>query len=549
MSSKTVRSLKLRPFSAPLLALLLLLTACAAPQQRLNQAIFQGDQATVNDLLRSNPDSVNTPGLLESPQPACPGAGVLTPLQAAACSGKPAMVEALLANKADVNLADGAGRSPLLFAAANGHADVARILVRAGARPESADAAGNTALMLAAGKGDDGLVAFLLQNGAAAQDRNRAGDTALLLCTSAKAAESLVAAGADPLTVDTAGNSGLHLAASHDNAEMTRFFIDHDVDVSLRNNEGKTALDLARASTRQTAVPVIELRLDQALAKMQAAADQAAQDGRSMEALADYLSALNAAESVGGDAEQNLRVKIVRYAAAMTPPPALPEKAREHLVRASYMLKKGDDVGQVEQEMTAAVRLAPWWAEGYLNLGQLQAQQKKFLQAERNLKLFIAAAPNDPRAQAAQNKIYEIMVDKEESDKVRGMQGSWVDNNGSSYGVSINGNRMRINAPASRLFFNLTINGSTLSGSYQEQPYPIEHGCTTPGQMHPVNGKISPDKRSIVLEYLYSSFKANYHCVNMAGIPSNCCLLCDEVCDSATVSGTRQMAVQLHPSK
>lgn len=106
--------------------------------------------------------------------------------------------------------------------------------------------------------------------------------------------------------------------------------------------------------------------------------------------------------------KNDLRVKIVQYAAGLPQPPGLPEKAREHLVRSSYLLKKGQDVSLVENEVLAALRFAPWWAEGYYNLGQIQFEQGKFDVQERNLKLFINAARGDSRAQAAQDKIYEI---------------------------------------------------------------------------------------------------------------------------------------------
>ena len=53
----------------------------------------------------------------------------------------------------------------------------------------------------------------------------------------------------------------------------------------------------------------------------------------------------------------------------------------------------------------------------------------------------------------------------------------------------------------------------------------------------------------MTLEYLWSRYKTSYHCVNMAGIPSNCCLLCDEVCDAVTVSGTDRVNLQLKPAK
>jgi tetratricopeptide (TPR) repeat protein len=295
-------------------------------------------------------------------------------------------------------------------------------------------------------------------------------------------------------------------------------------------------------------IAVIEERLGRELRKELAAGDQAARQGRSDEALALYAAALSMADDIGGAAAQDLRVKIVRYAASMPQPPSVPEKAREHLVRASYLLKKGQDVGLVEKEMTEALRIAPWWVEGYFNIGQLQAEQKKFGEAERNLKLFIAAAPGDPRARAAQDKIFEIGMDKEEERKISGMQGRWVDGNGRGYAVSISGDKVLVRSDGG-LAFTLTQRNGVIEGSVEGASYSGGHKCTIPGQIHPVNGKLAPDARGIAIEYLWSDYKTNFHCVNMMGLPSNCCLLCDEVCDSVTISSTNRVVLQLRPAK
>ena len=548
-------------------------------------------------LLNSGSPEVNTPVTLDKDQPACPGQRILTPLQAAACAGQEAVVKKLLARKADIDLAAGGGQPPLLLAMANGHDDVVRLLVRSGARLESTDAAGNTVLMLSAGKGNRGLAEFLLKNGASPQARNQAGDTALLLSNDPGIAKMLVDLGSDPLAVNARGESGVHAAARKGNAEMARFFLERGVDVSLRSKSGATALDLARAgaagagtgspggnalsavrsrrlssaSAPQRTLPpgasartapsdpdharkqaaviaVIEQSLGQSLRKELAAGDWAADQGRSAEAIALYTAALSMATDLGGTVEQELRVKIVRYAASMPEPPAMPEQAREHLVRASYLLKKKGDIGLVEKEMDAALRIAPWWVEGYFNIGQLQVEQKKFDQAERNLRLFIAAAPGDPRAQVAQDRIYEIRMSREEDEKFRGMQGRWVDGSGGSYTVSISGDRILIKSGGG-LAFTLTHRNGVIEGSVEGKPYPGGHRCTIPGQIHPVNGKLASDARGIAIEYLWSSYKTNFHCVNMAGVPSNCCLLCDEVCDSVTVSATNRVGLQLRPAR
>lgn len=579
--------------SAMVLVLPLFLAACAGAPHRMTQAALTGDTAAMDSLLASGASEVNTPVALGRAQPACPGQSTLTPLQAAACAGQEGIVKKLLARKAVIDFAPPGGLPPLLLAMTHGRYDVVRLLVRSGARLESTDAGGNTVLMLSAWKGNGDLTEFLLKNGAGPKSRNRAGETALLLCNDPSIAKTLVDLGSDPLAVNAGGESGLHKAARNGNAEMARFFLERGVDVGLRRNNGATALDLARAgaagagnvsrganvesavrsrrlqaaSRMQSAVgvrtappdpeparkqaaviAVLEERLGQELRKELAAGDEAVRQGRSDEALALYAAALSRADEVGGPYAQDLRVKIVRYAASMPQPPAMPEKAREHLVRSSYLLKKGQDIGLVEKEMTEALRIAPWWVEGYFNIGQLQAQQKKFPQAERNLKLFIAAAPSDPRARAAQDKIFEIGMDKEEEQKIRGMQGRWVDGNGKGYAVSIGGDKVLIRSDGG-LVFTLTQRNGVIEGSVQGNSYAGGHRCTIPGQIHPVNGKLAPDARGIAIEYLWSNYKVHFHCVNMMGVPSGCCLLCDEVCDSATISSTDRVVLQLRPAR
>lgn len=526
--------------------LFLLLTGCAGQQQAMTNAVFKGDLSEVGSLLRSGSAAVNAPVVLDKVQPACPGQPILTPLQAAACTGQEGIVKMLLANRATIDLAAGSGQTPLVLAMANGQSTVVRMLVQAGANLESADAAGNTVLMLAAAQGDKPLVEFLLKNGASPKAKNKAGETVLLKASDPDIAKMFVDLGADPLAINAMGESGLHLTAKTWNAHMARFFLDHGVDVNLRNREGLSALDLAYANKARKIIAVIEQWVAQSLDKELESGDQAAQQGRFSEALPLYLAAVPRATAVGGSIKQDLLVKIVRCAAAMSPPPALPEKAREHLVRGSYMLKKGQDIGLVEKEMAAALRIAPWWVEGYFNLGQLQAEQKKFDQADENLRIFIAAAPSDPRAQTAKNRIIEIGVDRENEAKIGSMQGRWVDEKGREFAVSIDGDKMRINA--SGLVFTLVLKNDIISGSVAGASYAGDHRCTFPAQIHPVSGKVTPDARSITLEYIWSIYKSNYHCVNMMGLPSNCCLLCDEVCDSVTVGSSNPVTLQLRPA-
>jgi hypothetical protein len=137
---------------------------------------------------------------------------------------------------------------------------------------------------------------------------------------------------------------------------------------------------------------------------------------------------------------------------------------------------------------------------------------------------------------------------REEEGKIHGMQGRWVDAHNRGYSTSIQGDKILIRSDGG-LAFTLTQRNGALEGSVEGRAYRGEHSCTIPAQMHPVTGRLSPDARGISIEYLWSQYKTSYHCVNMAGVPSNCCLFCDEVCDAVTVSGSDRMNLQLRPAQ
>jgi hypothetical protein len=79
--------------------------------------------------------------------------GVTTPLHEFARDGSLGEVERLLADGADPNAGDEAGKTPLHWAAANGHVGTAEALIKGGANPNLRDAAGATPIDLAVAGG------------------------------------------------------------------------------------------------------------------------------------------------------------------------------------------------------------------------------------------------------------------------------------------------------------------------------------------------------------------------------------------------------------
>jgi ankyrin repeat protein len=93
------------------------------------------------------------------------GSDYETALTYAAEKGYVSVVDLLIRNGADVNLAFPDGRTPLYCAAQSGHSDVVALLIAHGANV-NAEAKGRTALQAARKRGNQGIIDLLLEHGA-----------------------------------------------------------------------------------------------------------------------------------------------------------------------------------------------------------------------------------------------------------------------------------------------------------------------------------------------------------------------------------------------
>jgi len=98
-------------------------------------------------------------------------------LFAAAASGQVERLDSLLAQGADVNGKNGAGRTPLMGAAFSGNVRAIRKLLAFGADPNAADNRGVTALMEAATQGYEDAVKALIAGGADVSVKDASGLT------------------------------------------------------------------------------------------------------------------------------------------------------------------------------------------------------------------------------------------------------------------------------------------------------------------------------------------------------------------------------------
>lgn len=167
-------------------------------------------------------------------------------------ASSPAVVNALIAAGADLNMASGpAQETPLCAALRKGDEYKVRALLAAGADANRADAAGESPLCLAAGNLNEGLCRLLLDHGARPDvGRTADGTTPLLMALKAggypeasssikcAVARLLLSKGASPVQADEAGTTPLH----HAPAALVSELLAAGASVSARDHAGRTPL-------------------------------------------------------------------------------------------------------------------------------------------------------------------------------------------------------------------------------------------------------------------------------------------------------------------
>ena len=176
------------------------------------------------------------------------------PLVEAVKAGSAEQVRALLAQRADVNVAEADGTTALHWAVRGEAAPLVGLLIDAGADVGVANRYGVTPLSLACVAGDAGIITQLLEAGADANAAAAGGRTALMTAArtgNVAAVDVLLAHGADVrATDDTRGQTALMWAAAENNAAVVDTLVRAGADVGARTRHGFTALLFAARAGR-----------------------------------------------------------------------------------------------------------------------------------------------------------------------------------------------------------------------------------------------------------------------------------------------------------
>lgn len=258
----------------------------------------------------------------------------------------------------------------------------------------------------------------------------------------------------------------------------------------------------------------------------------AEQAGKLREALTQYVAALQSVPEGSAD-DQRLRETIIKLIQKLSPPPALPEEARRFSVRGQIAIKDAKsavDFAEASKEFGEALRVAPWWADGYFNQGVALEKAGKYSQAARALKFYLLAAPNAPDVQNVRDQIYALeyrhekaskdaIARKDEEDRKRReeeakaldisrLAGTWCASNflGCEWKTTVSGtiieflsyecfddNPRRMGECRQKTWqvvFRGDVRGNEIAGEYFPAPHPA---LDCPG--HPMTGKVLGNDR------------------------------------------------------
>ena len=177
-----------------------------------------------------------------------------TLLHCAAFGGEVAMAKLLLDQGADLDAADRYGTTPFILAAKGGKLAMVKFLFDLGAELRSKGLDGFTALHEAADHGHADIVEFLIKQGLAVDLEEDYGNTPLFLCAQAEfatpdryvaVARVLLDHHAKVSTCNRRKLTPLHRAAYLGHSEMVEVLLNADANPDARDEDGKTALDLA----------------------------------------------------------------------------------------------------------------------------------------------------------------------------------------------------------------------------------------------------------------------------------------------------------------
>ena len=277
-------------------------------------------------------------------------------------------------------------------------------------------------------------------------------------------------------------------------------------------------------------------------------------------ALQRYVASLATVEPASPE-EQRIRGRCISSALKMNPPPEVPAQASRHLARgqaALEMAKTTSDFNDAAEELERAVRLAPWWADGYHELGAAYEKATNYQQAMNAYQLYLAAAPTAPDSKEVKSKIYKLeyaaereqkqsieksMQQRQQSARILAMQGLWADKSGMMWQASLqsglfvaqrSGYREGDISYNGNFVLRSSFKGDGIEGTMLiPQLRHVPSGCDVTQSEQPLTGMISPDGKTLTVKYQETTY--NYEFIKATLLTNARCVRINKLRDDMKI--------------
>ena len=191
--------------------------------------------------------------------------GYITPLIDAILLKSEGVVRILIDRGADVNLSTGSFGSPLVTACAKGRLEIVKLLIEKAADLHITNLVGHSALLTTAWSRESKLDLFehLIVQGFDPLQGDKRGCNCLHYASRAKKSDLIKRVLEHGISVNVTDNNGwssLHwaMASTEDSVNIVRLLLERGCDKSIKDRQGRTALDLAKTFTRKEETAILD---------------------------------------------------------------------------------------------------------------------------------------------------------------------------------------------------------------------------------------------------------------------------------------------------
>jgi hypothetical protein len=235
------------------------------------------------------------------------------------------------------------------------------------------------------------------------------------------------------------------------------------------------------------------------------------------------------------------------------------EVARRHFLRGMAAIELAKDDADLEaaiEEFRLAAVAEPGMAGAWFNLAAVQVKLGRFEEAISHYQRYLVVAPQAEDAARVRDELVKLEFRLERTRTAKGRAGTWIGNDGTHYQLTVDGDKITLQAsnrwvtvadvkatytlvgalPVGREVqtFQLTVRGDVVQGTWRREPIKADQ-CTVPEEGGEAKGRLSDPDSRLVIRYTRNSYEA----------PTQMSIFESDHCRGVTVTRKRELELVL----